>query len=146
MGFVMSPMSTAAMNAVDPSKAGAASGTLSMSRMVGGTFGVAALGALVTGLGRSRLDQLLPGATPGQRAHLADNIGSGATAHGLAPDVVHAMKESFIYAMSHGLRLGAGVALLGAAIASVLIADRAQHPHEAAEHRGPEAQPEPARA
>ena len=47
MGFTMSPMSTAAMNAVDRTKAGVASGTLSMTRMVGGTFGVAALGALV---------------------------------------------------------------------------------------------------
>lgn len=48
MGFTMSPMSTAAMNAVDRTKAGVASGTLSMTRMVGGTFGVAALGALFT--------------------------------------------------------------------------------------------------
>ena len=47
MGLVMSPMSMAAMNAVDRTKAGVASGTLSMFRMVGGTFGVAALGALV---------------------------------------------------------------------------------------------------
>ena len=48
MGLVMSPMSTAAMNAVDHTKAGVASGMLSMSRMVGGTFGVAAMGALVS--------------------------------------------------------------------------------------------------
>ena len=48
MGLVMSPMSTAAMNAVDQTKAGVASGVLSMSRMVGGTFGVAVMGALIT--------------------------------------------------------------------------------------------------
>ena len=47
MACVMSPMTRAAMNAVEPSKAGVASGILSMSRMVGGTFGIAALGALV---------------------------------------------------------------------------------------------------
>src|SRR3712207_3077882 len=47
MGFVMSPMTSAAMNAVEHTKAGVASGILSMSRMIGGTFGVAALGALV---------------------------------------------------------------------------------------------------
>ena len=48
MGLVMSPMSTAAMNSVDRTKAGAASGVLSMTRMVGSTFGVAVMGALVT--------------------------------------------------------------------------------------------------
>ena len=47
MGFVMTPMSTAAMNAVDRTKAGVASGILSMSRMVGGTLGVAVLGAFI---------------------------------------------------------------------------------------------------
>lgn len=47
IAFVMSPMSTAAMNAVDPTKAGVASGILSMNRMIGGTLGVAVLGALV---------------------------------------------------------------------------------------------------
>jgi EmrB/QacA subfamily drug resistance transporter len=148
MGFVMSPMSTAAMNSVDQSKAGAASGVLSMSRMVGGTFGVAVLGALVTGLGRSRLDQLLPSLPAGERARLAENLGSGATAHGLPPQVIESMKESFVYAMSHGMRLGAGVALIGAAVASALIADRPgrERAHEPAE-RGArrEAQPEPAR-
>ena len=56
----MSPMSTAAMNAVDRTKAGAASGVLSMSRMVGGTFGVAVMGALVATIGRSKLDSEPP--------------------------------------------------------------------------------------
>jgi EmrB/QacA subfamily drug resistance transporter len=46
MALVMSPMSTAAMNAVDVSKSGLASGILSMWRMIGGTFGVAVLGAI----------------------------------------------------------------------------------------------------
>jgi EmrB/QacA subfamily drug resistance transporter len=48
MGFVMPPMSTAAMNAVDRTKAGVAGGILSMSRMVGGTLGVAVLGAFIS--------------------------------------------------------------------------------------------------
>ena len=46
MSLVMSPMSTAAMNAVAVEKAGVASGILSMNRMVGGTLGVAVIGAV----------------------------------------------------------------------------------------------------
>ena len=46
MALVMSPMSTAAMNAVAVPKAGVASGVLSMNRMVGGTLGVAVTGAI----------------------------------------------------------------------------------------------------
>jgi EmrB/QacA subfamily drug resistance transporter len=46
VALTMSPMSTAAMNAVSTAKAGIASGILSMFRMVGGTFGVAAIGAI----------------------------------------------------------------------------------------------------
>jgi EmrB/QacA subfamily drug resistance transporter len=49
VAMVISPMSTAAMNAVDVSKAGVASGIISMSRMIGGTFGVAVLGAVMQG-------------------------------------------------------------------------------------------------
>jgi EmrB/QacA subfamily drug resistance transporter len=47
LSLTISPMSTAAMNAVDRTKAGVAGGILSMSRMIGGTLGVAVLGALV---------------------------------------------------------------------------------------------------
>ncbi len=46
VALTMSPMSTAAMNAVSTAKAGIASGILSMFRMIGGTFGVAAIGAI----------------------------------------------------------------------------------------------------
>ncbi len=46
MALVMSPMSTAAMNSVAVNKAGVASGLLSMNRMVGGSLGVAVIGAV----------------------------------------------------------------------------------------------------
>src|SRR5437763_827540 len=79
MGFSMSPMSTAAMNAVDRTKAGVASGTLSMTRMVGSTFGVAALGAIVATVGRSQLATRLPQVGAGERGKLVDLLGSGAS-------------------------------------------------------------------
>jgi EmrB/QacA subfamily drug resistance transporter len=130
MGLVMSPMSTAAMNAVEHTKAGVASGILSMSRMVGGTFGVAAMGALVTGLGRGRIDELLPTLGEAQRAKLADALGAGgAQASGQVGDAV---QDAFVYALNSGLRIAALVTVLGALLTWMLIADRPA-PAEAAE-------------
>ncbi len=122
MAFVMSPMSMAAMNAVAQAKAGVASGILSMNRMVGGTFGVAVLGAMVATLGRSKLDALLPAVPAAVRSRLADGLGSGAAPHGgVSLQILHAGRSAFIYALQYGLRLGAAVALLGALLAWALI-------------------------
>ena len=46
IAMTMSPMTSAAMNAVPVQKAGVASGVLSMFRMVGGSLGVAVTGAI----------------------------------------------------------------------------------------------------
>ena len=124
MGFVMSPMSLAAMNAVDRTKAGVASGILSMNRMVGGTFGVAILGALVATLGRSKIDELLPQLPDSARAKLAGGLGSGGVAHGVPARVVDGAQQAFVYALHYGLLLGSGVALLGALTAFALIRKR----------------------
>jgi EmrB/QacA subfamily drug resistance transporter len=121
MAFVMSPMSTAAMNSVDPAKAGVASGILSMNRMVGGTFGVAVLGAMVATLGRSKIDTLLPQVPASARAKLTESLGSGATLHGVPTQIVQAGHEAFVYALQNGLRLGSAVALAGALAAWALI-------------------------
>ncbi len=114
MAFVMSPMSTAAMNAVAQAKAGVASGILSMNRMVGGTFGVAVLGAMVSTLGSSKIAQLLPALPAAARAKLTAGLGSGAVPHGVSPQVVEAGRSAFVYALHYGLLMGAAVALLGA--------------------------------
>ena len=119
MGFTMSPMSTAGMNAVDRTKAGVASGVLSMSRMVGGSFGVATIGALVAGVGRSQLDKLIPAVPAAQRHALAETLGSGALPH--AGNVGHAVTQAFVTALGDGLRLGAAIAFVGAIVALVFI-------------------------
>src|SRR5207244_5577129 len=79
MALVMSPMSTAAMNAVADAKAGIASGILSMNRMVGGSLGIAVVGAVFQGDIRSKLDQLLSGSgmTAAQRDALAHGLSGG---------------------------------------------------------------------
>ena len=130
IALVMSPMSTAAMNAVHVSKAGVASGVLSMSRMVGGTFGVAALGALVAAVGGSRLHELLPGVPEAQRERLTDALGSGAgVAAGNGP-VADAMREAYVHSLQYGLLIAGLLALVGAGLAAWLVGDRPERVHE----------------
>jgi EmrB/QacA subfamily drug resistance transporter len=136
MGLVMSPMSTAAMNAVDRTKSGAASGVLSMSRMVGGSVGLAGMGALVTTIGTSKIDSSLPHLPSSARSHIVSALGSGSGStgvHAAAPQITHAVNDAFISALGTGLEIGAAVMVAGAVIAWALI-----------ERSAEKAQPEPA--
>jgi len=126
VALTMSPMSTAAMNAVHQTKAGAASGLLSMSRMVGGTFGVATLGALMAALGRSKLEQLLPAIPSGERDRLVGGLGFSVKGQ-ISPTVADATREAFVHALHYGLLLGAGVALFGAVVALVTLGGAHAH-------------------
>jgi EmrB/QacA subfamily drug resistance transporter len=123
IGLVMAPMSAAAMNAVDRTKAGVASGTLSMFRMVGGTFGVAALGALVATVGRSDLERSLPNVAASTRDRMVDGLGSGAGLEHVTPHVQAAANTAFVDALGAGMTVSAGAALIGALLAWALIRD-----------------------
>jgi EmrB/QacA subfamily drug resistance transporter len=122
MGLVMSPMTMAAMNAVDRTKAGVASGTLSMFRMVGGTFGVAALGALVASVGRHDIQQSLPSLSEPARDALVDGLGSGAGLQGASPETVSAAHNAFVDALGAGMLVSAAGLALAAVVAWFLIA------------------------
>jgi EmrB/QacA subfamily drug resistance transporter len=139
MALVMSPMSTAAMNAVSPDKAGVASGILSMSRMVGGTFGVAAIGALFQHLARNDLENGLGGSgvSAAAREHIVENLGSG-NEGGLTPQAAEAAHHAFIHALSTGMWLAAGVAAVGVLVALFTIDSKP------AEQPQPAVQPEAA--
>jgi EmrB/QacA subfamily drug resistance transporter len=124
IALVMSPMSTAAMNAVPVTKAGVASGILSMNRMVGGTFGVALLGTVFQSMSRNRLMDNLSklSLTPGQKSAIADNIGqSSASAHIANPQVIAASRDAFIHGFTGAMTLSMGVAAAGAVLAFTLV-------------------------
>jgi EmrB/QacA subfamily drug resistance transporter len=101
MGFgialVMSPMSTAAMNAVSVHKSGVASGVLQMSRMIGASVGVAATGAIFQ-------SQLGSGFNPGQLA--------------TAPEQARA---TFVDALGSAMLLAAIVVVLGLVVSLTLV-------------------------
>src|SRR5262249_7644276 len=77
IALVMSPMSTAAMNAVSAQKAGVASGVLQMSRMIGASVGIAATGAIFQAqLGSGFNPALLATAPEQARATFVDALAS----------------------------------------------------------------------
>jgi EmrB/QacA subfamily drug resistance transporter len=91
IGMTMSPMTALVMGSVDRAKAGAASGVLSMTRMIGGAFGVASLTAIFQQISTNRAQ-------------------AGHTGH-----------DVFIYALSETLLISSVIALLGAAIAAIFV-------------------------
>jgi multisubunit Na+/H+ antiporter MnhC subunit len=97
IALVMSPMSTAAMNAVSVQKSGVASGVLQMSRMIGASVGVAATGAIFQ-------SQLGSGFDPAQLA--------------TAPEQARA---TFVDALSSAMLLAAIVVVVGLVIALTLV-------------------------
>jgi EmrB/QacA subfamily drug resistance transporter len=112
IALVMSPMSTAAMNAVNVQKAGIASGVLQTSRMVGGTVGVAATGAIFQAELGSGFD---PGSLVG------------------APDQAQAV---FVDALSSAMLLAAAISALGMVIAATLLRGaRAERPGDTSKRR-----------
>jgi EmrB/QacA subfamily drug resistance transporter len=149
IGLTMSPMSTAAMNAVQEAKAGVASGILSMSRMVGGTFGVAAVGALFQHLSDNRLHERLGmlRLSSQQQSWFADNLGSGAVDQKLkqldpttAHEVGRVLKETFVQSLSTSLKLSTAVAAAGVAIALLTLrGSHASAPHPVHAAPAPEA-------
>jgi MFS family permease len=131
MGLVMSPMSTAAMNSVDRTKAGAASGVLSMTRMVGSTFGIAVMGALVATIGRSKVDSGLPHVAASVRTAIVNALGSGGAVTGprqVPAHIAAVARDAFTSALATGLTVSAAVTLGGAAAAWLLIAPRIKQP------------------
>ncbi len=60
IALTMSPMTSAAMNAVAVEKAGIASGVLSMFRMVGGSLGIAVTGAIFQGAAGTSFEAATP--------------------------------------------------------------------------------------
>ena len=134
VAMTMSPMTSAAMNAVPVQKAGIASGVLSMFRMVGGSLGIAITGAIFQGLVSSRLDSLLTGTgvTAAQRDSVSEQLGGGGVPNvpGLGPaqvkEVAAAGNEAFVYALSHAMTVSGFVALAGAVIGATAIRSKAK--------------------
>ncbi len=133
MGLVMAPASAIIMSTVPPDQAGAGSAVNDTVREVGGALGIAVVGSIVAAVYGHRLGGVL-------YAHHApagvarEATGSIAAANGIAGhiggtvggELESAAHAAFTTAMGAGMRVAAGVALVGALACLVTLPRRAQ--------------------
>jgi hypothetical protein len=102
--------------------------------MVGGTFGVAALGALFQHIARNDISDALAGTgvTAAQQERLVAGLGTASEGGGLPPAAADAAHNAFIHALSSGMWMSAGVAAVGVVVAFTLVRNREGHQHSAA--------------
>src|SRR5213593_2874228 len=131
MGATMAPMTAAVMNSVGPQRAGLGSAMTNTSREIGGVFGIALLGTILTTKLKSTFAPALAtlGLPATQQAAIAVSAGHGtlepAVLRGLSPDQVIAVQRVFAQSFMNGLHLalifGGCVLLVAAFLANRFI-------------------------
>jgi EmrB/QacA subfamily drug resistance transporter len=147
IALTMSPMSTAAMNSVEVTKAGVASGILSMGRMVGGSLGVAVTGALFQGSFANRLNELSAGTSKATSDKVFEAVSSGQSrslgSGAKAQQVIADAHDAFVHALTGTMRLSLAVVVAGLVFAIVLMKGGLPRRQRATEEQVPEAIAEP---
>jgi EmrB/QacA subfamily drug resistance transporter len=124
--LVLTPMSTASINAAPPQQRGEASGVISTTRQIGAALGIAVMGAIIAAAQQTRLDETLAGHpfSPEQREKLESLAsGSGALAKhiaGFSAEQVQKIDAGAKAAFTDGFTTSmwvSAVVLLGAAVA-----------------------------
>ncbi|HEX3715752.1 MAG TPA: MFS transporter [Trebonia sp.] len=127
-GLVNPPLASTAIGVVPPEKAGMASGVNSTFRQVGIATGIAALGSIFTSAIQSHLTGALPPSLAGSASSMVTAIRQGSVGQVIASvpaadrgAVGLALRSSFASALDELLYVTAGVALVGAVCAMLLI-------------------------
>jgi EmrB/QacA subfamily drug resistance transporter len=122
IAMTMPSVSSAAMSAVDPSKAGIASGVVNSARQVGGALGIAVLGSVGATLASSQWQDTISGlpATLQARAGGLEQLVIGARASQIGQIAGGRAQDAAAAAFMHGFRgamlVGAGLAFTAAII------------------------------
>jgi MFS family permease len=129
MGSTMTPMTAAVMNAVGPARAGLGSAATNTAREVGGVFGVALLGTLLTTGLKSALNSSLAriSLAPGVRSSIVATAGHAqlnpAQLRSLPASQSTYVQHAFGQAFMHGFRISLTVAGC-LALVTAIIANR----------------------
>ncbi len=132
VGFALTPMNLAAMNAVSRDHAGAASGMLVTLSGLGSTLGVAVTGAIFNGVNEDRtVEEIgkLDKTISGSQAQDLDGVLAGATgAHHTLESIVgsdtaaarEAIRQAFVDSLGTSLKLSAAL-ILGALVLTLVL-------------------------
>jgi len=127
-GLVNPPLASTAIGVVPPQKAGMASGVNSTFRQIGIATGIAALGSIFTAAISSHMASALPPSLAGRSGSLSAAVRQGSVGRLIASvpaadrgAVALALRSSFASALNELLYVTAGVALVGAVCATLLI-------------------------
>ena len=138
-GLVNPPLASTAIGVVPPEKAGMASGVNSTFRQIGIATGIAALGSIFTSAIQSHLSSALPPSLAGSAGSMVNAVRQGSVGQliGSLPAADRgaaglALRSSFASALNELLFVTAGVALIGAVCAMVLIRRKDFHRPDAA--------------
>ncbi|HMJ02367.1 MAG TPA: MFS transporter, partial [Conexibacter sp.] len=142
LAFVMTPANTDAMNAAPPALRGQASGVIQTSRQIGATIGIALMGTVVANVQYDQIADVLTqqaGVPESQVPAVEQQIGAAVQAGRGAPanvpdSLVHALKEAITTAISSAYWVAAGVLLITALAAALLL--RHQRAADAAPDEG----------
>ncbi|BAJ28169.1 MULTISPECIES: MFS transporter [Kitasatospora] len=126
MAHVMPPVTVAIMGALPREKAGAGSALNNTFRQVGGSLGIAVLGALLSTIYRNGMEDHLAAVPPQYRERAGESIEStlGAAEKMHLPGLVDPAKDAFIHAMHVVSGVSAAVTVLGALLALLLLPGR----------------------
>ena len=138
MGMTMAPATESVMGSLPRAKAGVGSAINDTTRQVGGALGVAVIGSVVTSVYSQRILDLggVFGLVGPQETIAESSLGGAqqvaVSLGGQADAFVQAANDSFVDAMSIGLRVGAVVIVFAAVMAWRFLPSHATSPHPVA--------------
>jgi EmrB/QacA subfamily drug resistance transporter len=121
-GLVMPSSTSSIMMSLPMNKAGVGSAVNDTTREVGGAIGIAAIGSIVASVYRHSLGSALDVLPAEMRDHARDNAGSAiqiikdTAPPGQVESLLDSVRDAFTKGMNVGMLVGAGFALLGAAV------------------------------
>jgi EmrB/QacA subfamily drug resistance transporter len=128
MASTMTPMTAAVMGSVDTRHAGVASAATNTSRELGGVFGIALLGAIVTAaFNRGFLARLVEAGIPGAQAgEVVARAGASAAAGNTAGEgagsiIGQAVQHAFVHAIHVGLLVAIAFLLLASVVSFLFV-------------------------